>query len=70
MQVDVHWQQGDVVLLDNLAVMHSRKPWVGDRRVLAALWDDAGAKRVGDFEEGQNILDGRSQYATLCSTAP
>jgi hypothetical protein len=66
----VYWEQGDVVLLDNLAVMHSRKPWVGDRRVLAALWDDAGAKREGDFEEGRRLLDERSRYAELFSTAP
>ncbi|KAF2680762.1 Clavaminate synthase-like protein [Lentithecium fluviatile CBS 122367] len=68
MQVDVHWEQGDIVLLDNLAVMHSRKPWVGKRLVLAALWDDVGEPRMDDFEEGRRLLEARSQYAK--STAP
>ncbi|KAF2115382.1 hypothetical protein BDV96DRAFT_687324 [Lophiotrema nucula] len=54
MQVDIEWQAGDVVLLDNYAVMHSRRPWTGKRTVLAALWDQKG--RVEDFQEGVNIL--------------
>lgn len=54
-QVDLYWEKGDLVLLDNTAVMHSRKPWVGKRTVLAALWDDGG--RIGDFPEGKRILD-------------
>ena len=31
------WQHGDVLLLDNRTVMHSRRPFVGKRRVLASL---------------------------------
>ncbi|KAK6070106.1 taurine catabolism dioxygenase [Seiridium cupressi] len=38
-QVLVSWERGDIVLLENYAVMHSRSPWVGNRTVLAALWD-------------------------------
>lgn len=59
MQVGIHWQKGDVVLIDNYAVMHSRRPWVGKRTVVAALWDEA--RRIGDFEEGVEILRHRSQ---------
>ncbi|KAL5374054.1 hypothetical protein DPSP01_012235 [Paraphaeosphaeria sporulosa] len=59
MQVDLLWEKGDVVLLDNYAVMHSRRPWVGSRVVLAALWDDIGEKRIIDFEEGRHILESR-----------
>jgi hypothetical protein len=33
------WRQGDVLLLDNLAVGHGRKPYRGPRKVLAALID-------------------------------
>ncbi|CAH0053819.1 unnamed protein product [Clonostachys solani] len=53
-QVLVKWEKGDVVLLDNFAVMHSRSPWKGERKVLAALWDEDG--RVDDFAEGKEIL--------------
>ncbi|CZR57569.1 uncharacterized protein PAC_07458 [Phialocephala subalpina] len=56
LQVLVKWEAGDIVLLDNYAVMHSRKPWTGERKVLAALWDQDG--RIGDFEEGVEILKG------------
>jgi hypothetical protein len=68
--VDVEWEQGDLVILDvsiprqsfeqtltvlqNYAVQHSRKPWKGERQVLAALWDDNG--RVSDFPEGERLL--------------
>ncbi|GKT49484.1 clavaminate synthase-like protein At3g21360 [Colletotrichum spaethianum] len=52
--VDVEWEKGDLVLLDNYAVMHSRKPWKGTRQVLAALWDDDG--RIRDFPEGVELL--------------
>ena len=35
--VDLQWQQGDVVILDNMQVAHGRRAYVGERRVLAAL---------------------------------
>ncbi|KAF2814020.1 Clavaminate synthase-like protein [Mytilinidion resinicola] len=54
-QVLLTWQPGDVVLIDNHAVQHSRSPWVGNRTVLAALWDEDG--KIGDFEEGIEILE-------------
>ncbi|MEO0955924.1 MAG: TauD/TfdA family dioxygenase [Pseudomonadota bacterium] len=34
---DLHWQAGDVALLDNYQVMHGRRPYEGKRRVLASL---------------------------------
>ncbi|KPM38724.1 hypothetical protein AK830_g7842 [Neonectria ditissima] len=56
-QVLVKWEQGDLVLLDNFAVMHSRTAWKGERQVLAALWDQDG--RVDDYDEGKEILKSR-----------
>ncbi|PKA55976.1 Clavaminate synthase-like protein [Apostasia shenzhenica] len=35
--VDVNWQKGDVLLLDNLAVQHARRPGKPPRRILASL---------------------------------
>jgi len=35
--VAVPWQRGDVLLIDNWAVLHSRRPFDPPRRVLASL---------------------------------
>ncbi|MEX0963972.1 MAG: TauD/TfdA family dioxygenase [Pseudohongiellaceae bacterium] len=37
---DISWQSGDIALLDNFLVMHGRRPFVGQRRVLASLIAD------------------------------
>ncbi len=37
--VDVDWQAGDLVLLDNLALAHGRNPFTGARRILVAMSD-------------------------------
>jgi hypothetical protein len=34
---DIPWQTGDVVLLDNFSTMHGRRPFQGQRCVLASL---------------------------------
>lgn len=33
------WQQGDVLLLDNLLVAHGREPFAGERRILTGMAD-------------------------------
>jgi alpha-ketoglutarate-dependent taurine dioxygenase len=35
--VDVDWRQGDLMIIDNVAVGHGRRPFTGDRRVLVAM---------------------------------
>jgi alpha-ketoglutarate-dependent taurine dioxygenase len=37
--VDVGWNAGDLLLIDNVLVGHGRRPFVGDRRVLVAMSD-------------------------------
>ncbi|GJM13455.1 MAG: syringomycin biosynthesis enzyme [Pseudohongiella sp.] len=37
---DIPWQTGDVALVDNFLVMHGRRPFEGQRRVLASLIAD------------------------------
>jgi hypothetical protein len=36
----IQWQENDFILIDNRTVMHSRKPYEGKRRILAALARD------------------------------
>ncbi len=33
------WQQGDLLMLDNLSIAHSRTPFVGKRKVVVAMTD-------------------------------
>jgi alpha-ketoglutarate-dependent taurine dioxygenase len=35
--VNIEWQAGDVVVLDNMIMAHGRRPFSGDRRILASL---------------------------------
>jgi alpha-ketoglutarate-dependent taurine dioxygenase len=35
--VEITWQKGDVALIDNFLVMHARRDYDGNRRVLASL---------------------------------
>ncbi len=37
---DIPWQTGDIALVDNFLVMHGRRPFEGQRRVLASLIAD------------------------------
>lgn len=37
---DIPWQTGDVALVDNFLVMHGRRPFEGQRRILASLIAD------------------------------
>jgi alpha-ketoglutarate-dependent taurine dioxygenase len=31
------WQPGDVLMVNNMLVAHSRNPYVGDRKILVAM---------------------------------
>jgi hypothetical protein len=35
--IDVRWRTHDVLLLDNLLVLHGRRPFQGTRQVLVAM---------------------------------
>jgi alpha-ketoglutarate-dependent taurine dioxygenase len=35
--VDVHWQAGDIALIDNIQVAHGRRTYRGERKLLASL---------------------------------
>lgn len=39
LQAHVEWQQGDILVIDNLAVQHAGTPWTGPRKLVASLWD-------------------------------
>ncbi|OCK72780.1 Clavaminate synthase-like protein [Lepidopterella palustris CBS 459.81] len=58
------WQQGDVLVYDNIIAQHGRQPWEGeqsDRVVLASLFDGdsvPGAYGIGDWAQVVQALDG------------
>ena len=39
--VDVDWRVGDLLLVDNIAAGHGRRPFTGRRRILVAMSDEA-----------------------------
>lgn len=42
-KVMFQWQEGDVMLLDNMTIAHAREPYVGDRRVVVAMTEPVNA---------------------------
>jgi alpha-ketoglutarate-dependent taurine dioxygenase len=44
--VRFRWQRGDVLLIDNMRMAHGRRPYTGERRVIATLLDLHGSQRT------------------------
>ena len=57
------WQQGDVLVYDNVVAQHGRQPWEGeqeDRVILASLFDGnvPGAYNDAEWAQVVQALDG------------
>jgi len=46
LSVNIKWEVGDVLVIDNFAVQHSRLPWTGERKILASFWDQLGMEAL------------------------
>jgi alpha-ketoglutarate-dependent taurine dioxygenase len=44
--VSFPWQEGDIMLLDNMLVAHGRAPYVGPRRILVGMAEPSGDRGV------------------------
>lgn len=42
--VSLPWQNGDLIMLDNMLVAHARKPFVGPRKIVVAMGEMVSAK--------------------------
>jgi acyl-CoA synthetase (AMP-forming)/AMP-acid ligase II/alpha-ketoglutarate-dependent taurine dioxygenase/acyl carrier protein len=47
LEVTFPWQEGDVLMLDNLLVAHARNPFVGERKLLVAMGDMESYDSIG-----------------------
>jgi acyl-CoA synthetase (AMP-forming)/AMP-acid ligase II/acyl carrier protein/alpha-ketoglutarate-dependent taurine dioxygenase len=47
LEVSFPWQEGDVLMLDNLLVAHARNPYVGERKLLVAMGDMESYDSIG-----------------------
>ncbi|EAW10014.1 TauD/TfdA family dioxygenase [Aspergillus clavatus NRRL 1] len=57
------WEQGDILVFDNVIAQHGREPWEGDQKdrvVMASLWDGEsvpGAYGYGEWAQVVQALD-------------
>jgi alpha-ketoglutarate-dependent taurine dioxygenase len=69
------WQQGDVLMLDNMLTSHARRPYTGNRRVLVGMaeptnWDDleTWTASIGSIQEQeQEQTAGAGKGTISCS---
>lgn len=59
--IDHDWQEGDVVLIDNIQVAHGRRSYSGDRLILTALLEPSGAPIKHSVRSNEEVAHG---YAT------
>lgn len=49
--VDFPWQLGDILLLDNMQIARGRRPFKGERKLLAALLESSSQRPQRDHSE-------------------
>jgi alpha-ketoglutarate-dependent taurine dioxygenase len=60
-EVSFSWRPGDILLLDNMQVAHGRRPFRGQRKVLAALLDARSRYAAGASANGAAAASGEGR---------
>ncbi|MBE7384649.1 MAG: amino acid adenylation domain-containing protein [Leptolyngbya sp. SIO1E4] len=45
-KISFPWEQGDILMLDNMLVAHGRNPYVGSRKIVVAMGEIIDSKRI------------------------
>jgi len=55
--IEFSWQAGDILMADNMLVAHGRNPFVGTRRILAAMGEPCSDRGMSD-QSGASVVRG------------
>jgi hypothetical protein len=67
--VDVCWEQGDVLLVDNMLVAHGRRPYSGDRKIVVAMGEMISERDLADFPTAPSRGQTTAQSLSFTSVA-
>lgn len=62
--VQFPWQRGDVLLIDNMRMAHGRRPYTGERKVIAMLLDSYSSQSTESTESTQSNETAQSADTT------